>query len=308
MKFLLLSILYVSISYSQSNYWEYHSLDNCTQLVKTDNEVFYAASYPALLKSADYGISWDTIYTSNNLCEGSRFTIFVDTNYIPDDRIIVIQSRNGCPTYFNISTDGGNSWNSLTNMPGGSAYLTFTSQGNIYYMGVNINMLYSSSDNGETWNIVNNFPNPPWDGYIDGLVSDIYDNLYTTFGYVWEVQPGIFDGTRVGMQSTNFGFSWQTVFPGVIYNEWVPDMTLITTATGDIFAQTGYGIFYHYDGSFVNSYYLEWGAYSALVNKLGHIYCTGMFTYSTNQGNSWITDTSGLGGENFSRSVVIDLF
>ena len=133
---------------AQPNSWELILPGGYNYINNDSKGNIYASSLSGnIIKSMDNGVSWDTIFTS-----GMGHNIFIDTNYAPNDRIIL----DGGMDY--LSTDYGETWQEMS--PPNLWYHRFTSFGDILSIKYGYYNIYRSTDNGVSWDTLIELPNP----------------------------------------------------------------------------------------------------------------------------------------------------
>ncbi|NOX17095.1 MAG: exo-alpha-sialidase, partial [Chlorobi bacterium] len=213
--------------------------------VKCDenNNVYVCFPYPQLIKSSDYGVTWDTL--SNPAA-----------TYIHD--VVITQSGNlitSCYDYgVYLSTDSGASWQLVIDLPTNfvdkSLYLA--PNGYIYALAYMNNELYRSTDNGVTWTKLN----VSIDHYAL-YMSSLEDGTLFLGSINYDNSPLL--------KSTDYGDTWETAtdfFSG--YSGIGP---VFTTQTNSLLVAAGnpsvYEVFYSEDGGnnwkivYTNEYYDE---------------------------------------------------
>jgi len=277
---------------AQTNSWELILPGGYRHINNDSKGNIYASSLAGnLIKSIDNGVSWDTIFTS-----GIAHNIFIDTNYTPNDRIIL----DGGIDY--LSTDYGETWEDMSSHLWGHR---FTSFGDILAWRYSDYNIYRSTDNGISWDTLMVLPPIGNNERLSGLEVDIFNNIYIDIHY----NSGSFPPTTSDevYKSTDNGNTWSLFYES---GSGYADMAKIyTTSTGDFFVKDqnrGTTVHYLLNGE-IHTY--SFTAISPWQNTYGHIYLITPFGipdrvfFSSDLGNSWLEVTSGLEDLNLQHSV-----
>ncbi len=263
---------------------------------------FYVASDTSILKSSDYGSSWEVIYTTPHPCSGwTRLDLFSNKNYLSVDKLIVLQQ--GCQ-YFPpiISLDGGNTWTEFTVLEV-MRDAAINSFGDIYV--VSDTALYLTTDDGITWQTVN-VPILEEDEHFRKLDIDTLNTLYISKGGTVYVPPYYLSGERI-YRSINYGQDWNAILgtgggPGYAYS------SMFNIAKGDLFASHNSSIeTQHYFNGTIKVYPFN-QVNSAYITSVRNIYVARSIygiQVSYNNGANWNDENSGLSSTN-TRSIVSD--
>ncbi len=160
---------------------------------KDKNNVFACGSYKTILGSKDGGSSWQKYYSSSE-------NIYLNAITANDHDIWAV-GQQGIVVY---SKDNGNNW--IEKMIDGKwlSDITFLSDGTGYIVGTadSTGAIFSSSDGGENWNRVKNFP----DIWSVDKIKFSRDNLGWAIGYPKSI-----------MRSIDKGQTWENVVDSILY-------------------------------------------------------------------------------------------
>ena len=232
-KFFLVLVFCLNL-FGQTNFWTHHSLDfKINSLHKSVSGTFYAASDTSILKSNDYGISWDVVYTTPHPCDNwTRLLLFINKNHFPQDKLVVRQ-RNGSTACIDvppiISLNGGDNWSEF-NAPGFIIDLAINSFGNIYVVS-NTN-LYITTNDGNNWQTVSI---PAEDESILTVDIDTLNTLYISKWGMLNVPPNPILSWNNIYRSTNYGQNWEFILTsgiGLAYGY----SSIFNIPKGDLFA------------------------------------------------------------------------
>jgi len=306
-KLFLLLISIPSLLFCQPNFWSHYSLDfKPGGLTNTYSQIFYAQTSKSVIKSTDFGIVWDTIYTvSNN--SFSLGSIIVNENDLTHNKLIVpVVYINEVTLY--IFTDSGEAWNEFDLPTESNHYLglEIKTNGDIYAL---YDTLYKSSDNGVTWEEVNAAPkNPDPDVHSSYSKIDIdpAGTIYMSVSSSEFIPPADYRWWENYYSSEDEGASWLHIIWGGWYSELG---RMFTVREQDLFVNVSVSPYtFHYNKDFIPVIrnYPFYRISSAVINKFGLIYVTvsGVY-YSNNDGDSWNEENSGLNSSSAS-SLLID--
>jgi len=281
---------------AQPNSWELILPGSYNYINNDSKGNIYASSLSGhIIKSMDNGVSWDTIFTS-----GMGHNVFIDTNYIPNDRIIL----DGWIGIDYLSTDYGGTWEEIS--PPNLWFHRFTSVGDIISLNPGYYNIYRSTDNGVSWDTLIILPNPSYHDYLlSDIAVDIFNNIYIVIHYNrHSFPPNTWDEVY---KSTDNGNTWSLFYES---GSGYADRTKIyTTSTADFFVRDqnrGTTLHYLLNGE-IHTY--SFTAISPWQNTYGHIYLITPFGipdrvfFSSDLGNSWLEVTSGLEALNLQHSV-----
>ena len=205
--------LFTTLVYSQSDFWSHYSLNvPVRQLVKAKDGIGFAISDTLILKSTDFGFSWENLFINlTDSIEANSIRLEI-SNSIVNSNVMIIKPRRFTSNFLpKISLDNGITWNNLV-YPGLFKDIAINTQGAIYLVS---DTVYKSTDYGTNWIPIN----IPIDDSLTGQIEiDQYNNIYLTKGMgEWYWDPNIppyyyWLFNNYIYKSLNDGDDWQWFF------------------------------------------------------------------------------------------------
>lgn len=299
---LALVVLLTSILFSQTDFWSMYNFNSqLNSYLKLGDEVCYSTTTTQLLKSVNYGLTWDTIYSTSFPCpEGTLLMLYtglVDSQF----HYLIIQQWNSSTGCYDVpvrySRDGGANWEILISPSNYFRDFAINSNGTFYLLS---DTLYSSVNEGQTWEPVN----IPVEGRLDEIEIDTEDNLYISKLHSFDLGGITLRRDEVHI-STNSAQTWEYIFgssfdPGGGFRNIfkVPENGIM--ASEPALSKTKH---------FKRDYYFKeypFEIISAITND-DYLYASTFegFQYSTNSGQNWNFENSGLSNL-YTKSLVQD--
>jgi photosystem II stability/assembly factor-like uncharacterized protein len=240
----------------------------------------FTASDRFISKSTDNGVSW--INLINGVPEFGAYEIKINNNGT------VFAFFNGSGLFR--STNNGDLWVKITALPAeaNTGLMDFNSSSQIFVAG--LENVYKSTDNGTSWNIINNGL-PADQPFFSGLSVDEQNNVYVSVRWGgFNTQDGLF-------KSANGGTSWTQI------NNIVVNANFKFNSAGHMFSITGNGLLRSTNGG-ANFEILSSAPDYCLELEIGNedqifLHYVENEIYgikrSYNNGNTWAEFTQGLG-------------